>query len=334
VVKKPVTIIFRNRSSPGIMNVSNEPRGWTIAEGQRDRHNGPHHGANLRSCAEGMQMANTPRLRCHVLDTGYCRASEHHMIEGGRRETVRCHSIVALLQHPLQGWLLWDTGYAPRLLDVTRWPPFRLYRWLTPLHLDPALTVAAQLEQFELLPEWIRYVVLSHFHADHLCGVQDFPRSQFITTRSAYGSIEKRRGWRALMRGFIPALLPEDFSQRLMLLPEFAGPTLGALGPTHDFFGDGSVRFVMLPGHACGQMGMLAETLDGPLFFVADGAWMSQAVRENKPPHWITNYLVDDVPATKRTLALLHQFAKDHPEITLIPTHCPETFRKFVGKEP
>src|ERR1017187_2840420 len=95
----------------------------------------------------------SPQLRCHVLDTGYCLASEHHLIRGGARQTVHVHSIVALLEHPLHGWLLWDTGYAPRMFEATRWPPYRFYRWATPLRIDPAFTAATQLTLFHLTPE-------------------------------------------------------------------------------------------------------------------------------------------------------------------------------------
>lgn len=279
-------------------------------------------------------IERVPRLRCHVLDTGYCLASEHHLMRCAGRRTVRCHSIVALLEHPQHGWLLWDTGYAPRMLEATQSLPFRLYRWATPLHLDPELAAVAQLARFGLKAEDIRTVIVSHFHADHLCGVRDFPHAQFIATQAAFDDVAQRTGWRALGRAFVPALLPDDFVQRLTLLPAFAGPPLGGLGPTHDWFSDGSMRFVMLPGHARGQMGMLANTIDGPLFFVADGAWTSRAIRENLPPHWMTHLIIDDVKAMRSTLAALHQFAKEHPEVTLIPTHCPETFRRFVGKEP
>ncbi len=79
----------------------------------------------------------TTLTQCHVLDTGYCTASEHHLIQGGRRRRVVVHSVAALLRHPAQGWLLWDAGYAPRLLDATRRLPFRLYRWVTPMHVRP-----------------------------------------------------------------------------------------------------------------------------------------------------------------------------------------------------
>ena len=80
-----------------------------------------------------------------LLDTGYCLASEHHIIRGGRRRQVACHALVALLRHPTRGWVLFDTGYAPRLLDATRGWPFRMYRWATPLRLRAEWSAARRL---------------------------------------------------------------------------------------------------------------------------------------------------------------------------------------------
>src|SRR4051812_11536380 len=119
-----------------------------------------------------------PALRYHVLDTGYCLASEHHVIKGGRRRRFACHATVALLHHPQQGWLLWDTGYAPRMLDLTRRLPFRLYRLATPLRLRPEQAVIAQLPRLGIDPRQIRRVLISHFHADHIAGLRDFPEAE------------------------------------------------------------------------------------------------------------------------------------------------------------
>ncbi len=273
------------------------------------------------------------RVRCHVLDTGYCTASEHHLIRGGRRLTIRIHAVVALLHHPRHGWFLFDAGYAPRLIDATARLPFRLYRWATPMHLAPELSAVAQLQRFGIGPDDVKTVLLSHFHADHVAGVRDFPSARFVTTRTAYDDVKERCGWRALRRGFVPSLLPDDFSEGVVLLDRFTGGDLDGLGPIHDLWGDGSVRLVELPGHARGQFGMLVEAEQGPLFFVADGCWLSRNYRENLPPHWLTHFLVDDKHAVRDTVARLHHFAKRNPGVTLIPTHCPETFRQFVGQE-
>jgi glyoxylase-like metal-dependent hydrolase (beta-lactamase superfamily II) len=271
-----------------------------------------------------------PVLTCHLLDTGYCLASEHHLLRGGRRQQVLCHSIAALLQHPRHGWLLWDAGYAPRLWEATRPLPFRLYRWVTPMRLRDDLAIVAQLGRFGLTPADVRQIIISHFHADHIAGLRDFPRAEFVALREAFEDVAGRTGWRALARAFVPALLPEDFEHRSRLLPAFTGASLGAFGPTHDLLGDSSAVLVRLPGHARGQLGLLARTTRGLLFFVADSCWLSTGYRENRAPHRITHLFIDDVADLHATLAALHHFAREHPDVDVIPSHCPEAFARHV----
>ena len=271
-----------------------------------------------------------PVVICHILDTGYCLASEHHLIAGGRRRRVACHALVGLLHHPREGWLLWDTGYARHIVDVTRRLPYGLYRLATPLRLRPDLAVHAQLGRRGLRPRDIRHVVISHFHADHIAGLRDFPAAQLVATRAAYEGVAGRTGLSALRRGFLPALLPPDFEGRATLLEAFDGPPLPGLGPTYDLFGDGALLLVALPGHARGQIGMLAHTEGGRVLLAADGAWLSRAIRERRPPHRITHLLVDDPAAVGATLHGLHTFAAACPDVRIVPTHCPEAYAREV----
>lgn len=274
------------------------------------------------------------QITCYILDTGYCLASEHHLIAGGAHRTIACHSIAALLHHPTQGWLLWDTGYAPRMLDATRRWPWRLYRQATPLRLRPELAVVAQLGRWGLESGDIGHVIISHFHADHIAGLRDFSDASLIAHRAAYADVAQRHGLRALSRAFIPSLLPPDFEQRVTLLPSFDGPSLPGLGPTYDLFGDGLLRLVELPGHARGQIGLLAQTQRGPIFLAADGCWLTRSIRERRPPQWITSLFVDDRQAVRTTIDALHEFSQACPDVTLIPSHCPEAFAREVEPWP
>jgi glyoxylase-like metal-dependent hydrolase (beta-lactamase superfamily II) len=267
-----------------------------------------------------------PELTFHILDTGHCLAHEHVLIEGGARKEVACHSIVALLGHPAHGWLLWDAGYASHMLAATAHFPYSLYRLATPLRLRPELAAINQLPRFGLTPADIRTIVISHFHADHLAGLRDFPTSRYVALRAAYRSVAHLRGLGALRRAFIPSLLPPDFAARLMLLETFHGPELPALGRTHDLYGDGSLLLAQLPGHARGQVGLLARTRQGPRFFVADSCWLARSVRENRPPSRIGGLIADDAAAQAATIAALHAFAQARPDVLIIPSHCPETF--------
>ena len=273
-----------------------------------------------------------PSLRCHVLDTGWCYASEHMVLRGGAHRTLEFHGLVGLLHHPEQGWTLFDTGYAPRVVEATERWPYRLYRQLTPMKIPPELALVPQLERLGVGRGDVRRIVISHFHADHLGGLRDFPEAEFVTLREAYESVAGRTGLSALRRAFLPPLMPADFQARAKLLPAPSGPPLPGLGATHDLFGDGSALLMALPGHARGQIGLLANTDGGRVLFAADGAWHSRAVRERIPPARAVRLIVDDFAATVRTIQNLHDFSKACPDVRIVPTHCPEALAREVGR--
>ena len=264
----------------------------------------------------------------YLLDTGFCRAREASLIRGGANKTVDCHALVALIHHRREGWLLFDTGYnAARLADATARLPFRAYRYLLPPHSRPEQSAAHQIAGFGLTPNDIRHIIVSHFHPDHAGGLCDFPQSHFVCDRAAWNDAQEKTGFAALRRGLLPALLPSDFEGRTEFCDNCDGPSLPGLGKTRDVFGDGSVLLVPLPGHARGQIGLFVpQSPRGSVFLIADGVYLTRSIRENKPPGKVTNLFADDSRAVVQTVSRLHEFHKACPEVTLVPTHCPEAF--------
>lgn len=268
-------------------------------------------------------------LEFHILDTGYCTVSENHILLGGQNRKVNVHSLIGLFKHPKEGWLLFDTGYAPRMAQATSVWPYWLYGLVTPFSAPAELAAVRQLERLGLFAKDIRHIVISHFHADHFAGLLDFPLAQFICSQSAYQSVASLNGSAALRKAFIPSLLPADFSSRSTFVDNFAGEKLIGLGGTYDLFGDGSLRLVQLPGHARGQIGLLAQTKRGPVLCAADGAWYRRAIRERRPPSALAELIVDDKQAVRTTLDHLNKFAAAYPETIIVPTHCPEAYAEF-----
>src|SRR5687768_3695112 len=188
----------------------------------------------------------------HLLNTAIASAPERILLRGGTGRRMRVPVTVALLLHPEHGWGLFDTGSAPRINEASaRWP-FRIYRYVVPSSPDDVQAVVDQLPRFAVTAADVRWIVVSHFHPDHVAGLHDFPHARLITTRVAYDYARSLAGWRALRRGVLPDLLPGDFAARATLVTEFGATDLNALGPTHDLFGDGSGLLVPLPGHARG----------------------------------------------------------------------------------
>jgi glyoxylase-like metal-dependent hydrolase (beta-lactamase superfamily II) len=256
-------------------------------------------------------------MNIYPISTGYCSTHENIVLKGSKARGLKAHALAFLIEHP-SGWMLFDTGYTPKVTASFKHWPYTVYGWLTPVFLGQ--TVAEQLPRFGITSLDIKRVIVSHFHADHIGGLTDFPNTRFVASRESWEHVQNKVGWKALKQGFIPLLMPEDFAERTDLVEFDSGP-LPHLGPTHDLLGDGSLRLVSLPGHARGQMGLLA----GNTLLVADGCWHSKALRQNIPPSSLAiRSFFDNPKSTYQTLHNLHLFHLSHPHVTVWPTHCPE----------
>jgi glyoxylase-like metal-dependent hydrolase (beta-lactamase superfamily II) len=278
-------------------------------------------------------MTTIPQVNFWLIDTGFCIASEHHIMRGGEHRTIKAHALAVLIEHPTAGKILFDTGYAPRVRLAFKLFPFQLYGALTPVTTRLEWSVLAQLDQIGVKPSMISRVIVSHFHADHIGGLRDFKDSSLIASREAFDDVRAAQGFAALRRAFLPALMPNS-SHQFELVDSFASEPLEPFGATHDLFGDGSLRLVSLPGHARGQVGLFAQTSIGPVLFAADGAWTSEAIRENRPPAPLALHLIGDPRATVKTLHNLHEFGNAHPDVWIIPTHCPEVAALLTRGQP
>jgi len=273
-------------------------------------------------------------VKISIFNAGFCTCPEHIALRGGSRAHVRFPAMFALFEHPRFGAMLFDTGYSYRFFDETRGFPNRLYRLATPVSLREEQLAVNQLAGRGLRPVDITRVFISHFHADHVAALGDFPRASFVYLPQAYAAVKPLRRLRALTRAYLPGLLPPEFERRAVpvepsmhvaLPPEFAPFRAG-----YDLLGDESLLAVALPGHAAGQMGLFARAADGQVFFfVADAAWQGRSILENRPPHPIADLLFDDPRAYRATLAGLHGLGQGWPGLNLIPSHCAQTLARF-----
>jgi glyoxylase-like metal-dependent hydrolase (beta-lactamase superfamily II) len=81
-----------------------------------------------------------------------------------------------LIQHT-QGWLLWDTGVSDAIAAMPegqRPSDPRATHWRRPR------TLAAQLQQLGVKPSDIKYLAVSHSHADHIGNITMFPQSMLL----------------------------------------------------------------------------------------------------------------------------------------------------------
>ena len=184
----------------------------------------------------GTVLGATPALarearvqRLYVLDCGTLAATNKAMWTPGKDENVaftfseQCY----LIKHRT-GYLLWDTGIADALTNR----PMSA-RGMT---VQRSTSLASELARIGVSPADVRYVALSHVHADHTGNVGLFPNATFIMQKSERDA--------AVAAG-------------QLALPTTA--TVRAVEGDLDVFGDGSVMVVATPGHTAGHQSLLVR---------------------------------------------------------------------------
>ncbi|MFC7687342.1 MBL fold metallo-hydrolase [Ureibacillus sp. GCM10028918] len=277
-------------------------------------------------------------LTYKLFQTGHCTHNAKIALKGESSYEMKFPAMVALLKHPLKGYILFDTGYTERFYEETAKFPFSLYAKITPVYVKAEDTILAQLEKENIHAADIRYIFLSHFHADHMCGLKDFPNSVFVCSKEAFQSIKNKKGIRAAKSAYIPNLLPNDFEDRVLFIEDAKIAPVGNhtrniisevfQKPLYDLWGDGSCLAINLSGHAKGQFGLIFENdSKETVFLVADSVWRSTAFRENRPPNNIAYLIMDNVKEYKENFEKIVRLHKLQKEIKIIPSHCEEPFQ-------
>jgi glyoxylase-like metal-dependent hydrolase (beta-lactamase superfamily II) len=270
-------------------------------------------------------------LKVHFVEAGFTKHLEAFSMRGGSFKPVRFPATVTVIEHPQQGVILFDSGYSARFFEQTKHFPNRFYSLITPVTIAPEQTALAHLKRRGISALDVRYVILSHFHADHIGGVQDFPAARFVYRGSAYEALRYLSNWGALRAGFLRGLLPADFVARSTALgdADFKAQSndLGEFGNVCDLFNDGQLLIVDLPGHAIGQIGLVVNDLAGSCFFlVADAVYGMRSYQELRLPPAILSAIMANPAEYHATAKKIQSVSRQHPQIKIVPCHCEKTF--------
>ena len=153
-------------------------------------------------------------------------------------------------------YMLWDTGHS-----------------MTAPNVAPKVSVVDQLAKIDVKPDQIKYVGISHYHADHTGQIDSFPKTTLLIGA---------REWEAITS-------PKP-AQGVNFKP-FEGWIKGEnkVEPQaidKDVFGDGSVIMLRTPGHTPGHSSLLVKLAQiGPVIITGDAV------------HFRENYDTGGVPA-------------------------------------
>lgn len=274
-------------------------------------------------------------VKLTLFQAGYCTAPEHLLQRGGRRVEVKLPALFALIEHPKAGYVLFDTGYSRRFYEETAHGWNQLYGKITPVTVEEADEARTQLAARGIGANQIQHVLISHFHADHVGALRDFPKAKFHYLAEGWEAVRGTRGFRAVRRAFLPGLLPPDFEARGTGIPATQThplpPELVPFTQGVDLFGDESVWAVPLPGHAIGQMGVVVRTEKGLYFLVADACWQSIAYQEYRLPSPLAYLLFPYPRLYDLTLKQIHRVWQRQTGVHIIPSHCETAAQQYIG---
>lgn len=273
-------------------------------------------------------------MRIDFMTAGYCTHPQKIAWAKGTWRSVRFPASVAVIEHPREGIILFDTGYSERFYAATKKFPERLYAQLTPTFIDEGTTALAQLKKRGITAGDVRHVILSHFHADHIAAASDFPQATYHYWHESYEAVRSLSRLRALQNAFLPSLLPADFllrsrPWRLNEMPQQGPAELNIFGGGLDLFGDNHLWLLSLPGHAHGHAGLLVRTANKDYLLVGDACYLRENFIFNSPSSQLTRIFVSDYSVYKKTLSHLHHVHQTFSGLEIVPCHCETTLARL-----
>src|SRR5262245_19301691 len=245
------------------------------------------------------------------------RAPERLVLAGGRWSRIEIPIRYGLWVHERHGPVLIDTGYSPRVTQGRqRSFALRLYNALLKPRLIESAAPLAQLSALGFGPLEVTRIVITHFHADHVAGLNDFPNARIVASSDAFRRLMRMSTPGQLHNVFYPELLPDDLADRLLPIEASRATALPyGLGEGFDLFGDGSLVAVPLPGHALGHHGLFWP--QHSMLYAVDAQWLIQAILEERLPRGPARLTYADEAAMMASCAAVRRFAEAGGRVVL-----------------
>jgi glyoxylase-like metal-dependent hydrolase (beta-lactamase superfamily II) len=226
------------------------------------------------------------------------------------------------IEHP-EGVIVVDTGETARATEpghFPRWHPY--FRFGVREWVDPEQEIGPQLERLGIAPRDVRKLVLTHLHTDHAGGLDHFPDTEILVSRT---ELELASGRRGRLRGYLNNRWPSWFDPTPVELPPTAfGPFPNSLALTES----GDVSLVGLAGHTPGQIGVIVREEDHVVLLAGDSSYSEELMLRGS-----IDGVAPDEKGALLTIERIQQQCRATPTVYLV-AHDPGTAARLAERRP
>jgi glyoxylase-like metal-dependent hydrolase (beta-lactamase superfamily II) len=220
---------------------------------------------------------------------------------------------VYLVEHPREGAILIDTGYAADAADD---PVRTLGTGTAHLFEHRPYDLDVLLERAGVRAADVGLVVMTHLHSDHASGIERFAHAEVVADHREWLAAD-RGGSGLSTGGYVTALIRAIPRRRVVEVDGAGSRPLGPFAHTLDLLGDGSITLLSTPGHTPGHCSILLRLGSGrELLIAADAADLATQLRRPAPTVAMT-----DRETFIASQVSLGQYAALHPQTLMIPGH-------------
>lgn len=271
------------------------------------------------------QMVTASGIRIHALRLGWVAVKSTHReldvprwlalpsIMLGQTWAAWMPIIGFAIEHP-EGVILVDTGPSPEINKDDYYACDKtnefFYKRNMRFSVPAGDTLGPRLAQIGIGAAQVSAVVITHFHADHIGGVNLVPQAKAYTGAGNWPSHTGAFTCR-LPTGFVPTTVSFDGSG-------------AGIAPSVALTADGKVRIVPLPGHTPGHVGVTVSDGGRTWLMVGDATF-----DQDQTNRGAVTGVSQNIATALATQALLKSLTAQG-EITMLPAHDPTVFSRLA----